>query len=135
MYIIHRKYRKSGQTSKSIMRTENSDLKKNNFSLYASVSEETSGNVLSNDQSNLVPSNNSHKDHKLNSFHNAKTSNTKEENHYEIKPDGVYDISSHNALNKMEKENDNIYDRQLEDTYDTGNLQGINQTVDVYDHT
>lgn len=117
------------------MRTENSDLKKNNFSLYASVSEETSGNVLSNDQSNLVPSNNSHKDHKLNSFHNAKTSNTKEENHYEIKPDGVYDISSHNALNKMEKENDNIYDRQLEDTYDTGNLQGINQTVDVYDHT
>ncbi|XP_071138195.1 uncharacterized protein [Mytilus edulis] len=139
MYIIYRKYRKNGQTSKSIMRTENSDPKKNNFSLYASVSEETitSGNVLSNDQSNLVPSdsNNSQKHHKFNSFQNAKTSNTKEEDHYEIKPDGVYDISSRNALNKTEKENDNIYDRQLEDTYDTGNLKGINQTVDVYDHT
>ncbi|XP_063438852.1 uncharacterized protein LOC134719835 isoform X2 [Mytilus trossulus] len=139
MYIINRKYRKNGQTSKSIMRTENSDLKKNNFSLYASVSEDTitSGNVLSNDQSNLVPSDskNSQKHPKFNSFHNAKTSDTKEEDHYEIKPDGVYDISSHNALNKMAKENDNIYDRQLEDTYDTGNLQDINQIVDVYDHT
>ncbi|CAC5418262.1 unnamed protein product [Mytilus coruscus] len=129
---------KNGQTSKSIMRPENNDLKKNQFSLYASVSEETiiSGNVLSNDQANLVSSDsiNAKTDHKFNSFDNTKTSNTEKEDHYEIKPDGVYDVSSHNAMNKMDAGNDNIYDRQLEDTYDTGNLQNINQIVDVYDH-
>ncbi|XP_052084091.1 uncharacterized protein LOC127721408 isoform X2 [Mytilus californianus] len=139
MFIIYRKHRKNGQTSKSIMRPENNDVKKNEFSLYASVSEETiiSGNVLSNDQANLVSSDskNAKTDQKFISFDNTKTSNTEKEDHYEIKPDGVYDVSSHNAMNKMDGGNDNIYDRQLEDTYDTGNLQNINQTVDVYDHT